>query len=161
MILRRTIQCSCRCQKLWVMIFWMKALLDLAYLLKFIGDNEIFYYVPFMITLYTCCKRPAGISYSYIKFDCYNCPIFTVTPQIGVSARVAVSWLLQLLFILSWVQNIHPCLSVWSKEGRTTSTYFSLIAGSTDFLCHSEIIYYSRQLYFVTSCYFLRMEGAT
>ena len=28
-------------------------------------------------------------------------------------------------------------------------------------IVNSEFIYYSRQLYFVTSCYFLRMEGAT
>ena len=102
---------------------WKKALLDLAYLVKFIVDHEIFYNVPFMII----CSyvRPAGISYFYIYFDCSNCPIFTVTPQMGVSARVAISCLLQLLLFF---------LSVCSRAVHLVD--FDLIAGSTDFFSH-------------------------
>ena len=102
---------------------WKKALFDLAYLVKFIVDHEIFYNVPFMIIF--SYVRPAGISYFYIYFDCSNCPIFTVTPQMGVSARVAVSCLLQLLLFF---------LSVWCHAVHLVN--FDLIAGSTDFFSH-------------------------
>ena len=125
----------------------MKAALDLAYLLKFIGDNEIFYYVPFMINLYTCRKRLAGISFSYIYFDCCNCPISTVTPQMGVSARVAV-----FLFAIRWYPwtdslSCYSCSLFFQSVLRhvVQLVNFGLIAGSINFFSHAELNYYSRQ----------------
>ena len=128
------------------MLIWTKALLDLAYLLKFIGDNGIFYFVPFMINLYTCRKRPAGISFSYIYFDCYYCPISTVTPQMGVSARVAV-----FLFAIRWYPwtdslSCYSCSLFFQSVLRHVVhlVNFGLIAGSINFLSHAEFTYYSR-----------------
>ena len=145
------------------MIFWMKALFDLAHLLKFIGDNEIFYHVPFMINLYTCRKRLAGISFSYIYFDCYNCPISTVTPQIGVSARVAVFLFTIRCYPSTDTLSCYSCslffLSVWRHVVHLVN--FSQMVDSIDLLSHAELIYYSRHSLVNISCYFLRMAGAT
>ena len=141
----------------------MKAALDLAYLLKFIGDNGIFYFVPFMINLYTCRKRLAGISFSYIYFDCYNCPISTVTPQIGVSARVAVFLFTIRCYPSTDTLSCYSCslffLSVWRHVVHLVN--FSQMVDSIDLLSHAELIYYSRHSLVNISCYFLRMAGAT